>query len=94
MDVLIKLIALGETRAEDEITEIFAKLQPVTRAEFTAAGQAGYHTLRRFDVWSSEYADQEEVEYNGRRLTVYRVYGPRQDGVTELYTAERVGTRD
>lgn len=93
MDVIIKLVALGESRGDDELTEVYAKLQPVTRAEFTAAGQAGYHTLRRFDIWSSEYADQEEVEYNGRRLTIYRTYGPKPDGITELYTAERVGTR-
>ena len=93
MDVIIKLIALGSTRDDDLYTEVYASLQPVTRAEFSAAGQAGYHTLRRFDVWSSEYADQEEVLYEGRRLTVYRVYGPKPDGRSELYTAERVGNR-
>lgn len=92
MDVLIELVALGDTRAEDEKTEIFARLVPVSRNEFSAAGQAGYHELRRFDIWTSEFDDQEEVIYNGKRLTIYRTYGPRQDGITELYTAERVGT--
>ena len=45
----------------------------------------------KFDVWANEYNDEQEVEFNGRRLTVYRSYGPKADGKIELYAGERVG---
>lgn len=45
----------------------------------------------KFNVWENEYKDEQEVEYNGRRLTIYRTYGPRPDGKIELYTGERAG---
>jgi hypothetical protein len=45
----------------------------------------------KFTVWAAEYDGQEEVEYNGRRLSIYRTYGARSDDKTELYAAERAG---
>lgn len=45
----------------------------------------------KFDVWANEYNDEQEVEFNGRRLAVYRSYGPKADGKIELYVGERAG---
>ena len=45
----------------------------------------------KFNVWSNEYKDEQEVEFNGQRLTIYRTYGPRDDGKIELYAGERTG---
>ena len=45
----------------------------------------------KFDVWANEYNDEQEVEFNGRRLAVYRSYGPKTDGKIELYAGERAG---
>ena len=45
----------------------------------------------KFDVWANEYNDEQEVEFNGRRLTIYRSYGPKADGKIELYAGERAG---
>jgi hypothetical protein len=45
----------------------------------------------KFNVWANEYNDEQEVEYNGRRLTIYRSYGPKDDGKIELYAGERAG---
>ena len=44
----------------------------------------------KFNVWANEYNDEQEVEYNGR-LTIYRSYGPKDDGKIELYAGERAG---
>ena len=45
----------------------------------------------KFTVWENEYNDEQEIEYQNRRLTIYRTYGPRTDGKIELYAGERSG---
>lgn len=45
----------------------------------------------KFDVWENEYSEEQELIYNGSRLTIYRTYGPRADGKMELYAGERAG---
>ena len=87
----ITLIHPGETKAEDQKTGVFAEIEPTGRDEFAAAGQKGYKAINKFVIWANEYDDESEVEYNGKRLTIYRTYGPRKDDKIELYAAERVG---
>lgn len=91
MDVLIKLISVGESADKDVKKEVFATVDPVGRDEFEAAGQAGMKAEYKFTVWAAEYDGEDEIEYNGRRLSIYRTYGARSDDKTELYTAERAG---
>ena len=91
MDALINLVSVGETSDDDEITSVFAEVDPVGRNEYEAAGQMGMKAQYKFTVWAAEYNGQEEVEYNGKRLSIYRTYGARRDDKTELYTAERAG---
>ena len=92
-DCVIELIHPGDTAAEDEKTEVFASVEPVGRDEFQAAGNNGYKAEQKLTVWSEEYDDQPEVIFNGERHTIYRTCGPKPDGKTELYIAERVGNR-
>ena len=91
MDALITLVSVGESADKDVKTEIFATVDPVGRDEFEAAGQNGMKAEYKFTVWAAEYNGEEEVEYNGKRLSIYRTYGARRDDKTELYTAERAG---
>lgn len=90
-DVQIELIHPGNSPEEDERTAVYAELKPVGRDEFQTAGVNGYKAESQYTVWASEYDEQPELEANGRRLTIYRTYGPRKDGRMELYAAERVG---
>ncbi len=87
----ITLISVGETEDDDVRTTIFATVDPVGRDEFNAAGEMGMKAEYKFTVWAAEYDGQEELEYDGKRLSIYRTYGARRDDKTELYTAERVG---
>lgn len=91
MDAVITLVSVGNTADEDVKTGVFAEVDPVGRDEYEAAGQMGMKAEYKFTVWAAEYDGQEEVEYNGKRLSIYRTYGARRDDKTELYTAERAG---
>ncbi len=91
MDVQITLISVGESADSDTKKEVYAQVDPVGRNEFNAAGEAGMKAEYRFTVWAAEYEGEEELIYNGRRLSIYRTYGARFDDKTELYTAERAG---
>ena len=88
---IITLIHPGETKEADQKTDIFAEIESTGRDEFVAAGQKGFKATKKFTIWANEYDDQPEVEYNGKRLSIYRTYGPRKDDKIELYAAERIG---
>ena len=91
MDAEIKLVSVGETSDDDVITSVYATVDPVGRDEFNAAGQMGLKAEYKFTIWAAEYDGQDEVEYNGKRLSIYRTYGARRDDKMELYVAERAG---
>lgn len=90
-DMLITLIHPADRAENDLKTDVFAASEPVGRDEFQAAGVNGYKATAKLEVWAAEYDNQPEVIIAGKRLTIYRTYGPRPDGKIELYTAERVG---
>lgn len=91
IDAYITLVEPGETKEEDVKNGVIATVEPIGRDEFVAAGQKSMKARHKFDVWANEYNDEQEVEYNGRRLTIYRSYGPKDDGKIELYAGERAG---
>lgn len=90
-DTNLILVSVGSSADEDVRTAVFAEVDPVGRDEYEAAGQQGMKAEYKFTVWAAEYDGQEEVEYNGRRLSIYRTYGARSDDKIELYAAERAG---
>lgn len=90
---LITLVHPGETKAEDQKVEVFAEIESIGRDEFVASGQKGYKATKKFVIWANEYDEQPEAEYNGKRLSIYRTYGPRNDDKIELYAAERIGNK-
>ena len=86
----IKLL-IKKNQTEYQETEVIASIKPVGRDEFAAAGQLGYKATSQLEVWGFEYDGQTEVSIDGKRYAVYRTYGPKTNGKTELYIAERVG---
>ena len=90
-EVQIELVHPGDTPQDDEKTAVFAEVKPVGRDEFQAAGVNGYKAENQYTIWADEYDEQPELNAGGKRLTIYRTYGPRPDGKMELYAAERVG---
>lgn len=59
--------------------------------EFTAAGQKDYKASMMIEVWGFEYEGQTEVMVDGRKMAIYRTYGPKNTGKVELYAGERIG---
>ena len=79
--------------SEVEKTIIFCDVESITQSEFEAVGQKDIKPQYKFLVWSFEYSNQTEIEYNGQRLTVYRTYKRKNEEKTELYAEKRVGRR-
>lgn len=90
-DTNLILVSVGSSADEDIKTAVFAEVAPVGRDEYEAAGQAGLKARYKFEVWAAEYDGQEEVEFDGERLSIYRTYGARSDDKIELYAAQRAG---
>lgn len=90
-DVEIKLVSVGETSDDDITTTVYAEVNSVGRDEFTAAGQMGIKASYQFKIWLNEYEGQDEVEYNGKRYSIYRTYEDTRRDKIELYTEERIG---
>lgn len=43
------------------------------------------------EVWGFEYENQTEIKVDGKKMAIYRTYGPKSNGKVELYAGERVG---
>ena len=43
------------------------------------------------NLWGFEYEGQTEVMVDGRKMAIYRTYGPKNNGKVELYAGERIG---
>lgn len=100
MDAVCKLIT--KTMTTDEVGfpiateteyETFCQVGSVTRAEFFNAGKAGLAPEYVFTVNAVEYEGQTEVEYEGKRYTIYRTYRTDED-MMELYAEYRSGVTD
>lgn len=90
IDALIKLLTKKNQKEYLE-SPVFAKISPVGRDEFATAGQGGFKASFQAEVWGFEYDGQTEIEFDGKRLVIYRTYGPKANGKIELYAGERVG---
>lgn len=90
IEAQIKLL-IKKNQKEYLESKVFAKISPVGRDEFAAAGQDGFKASFQAEVWGFEYDGQTEIEIDGKRLAIYRTYGPKANGKIELYAGERVG---
>lgn len=100
MDAVCKLISkamttddLGYPIAVETEYETFCSVESVSRAEFFNAGKAGMTPEYKITVNAIEYDGQAEVEYDGKRYTIYRTYKTDED-MMELYAEYRSGVTD
>lgn len=100
MDAVCTLISKTYTQDEsgfpvatDTTYETFCQVGSVTRAEFFNAGKAGMTPEYVFTINAVEYDGQPEVEYEGKRYTIYRTYRTDED-MMELYAEYRSGVTD
>ena len=75
----------GQEIIEETSTRVFGTIHPITRAEWTDAGQRGIETSFRVDVYQFEYSGELIVEVDGVRYGVYRQYPRIGDDIVELY---------
>lgn len=82
---------IGQATETEKYTYPFAWVRSVSANEADQA-EDGFRRENVFDVRITEYSNEDEVEYNGIRYTVYRTYANTDKGVMELYTQRRVGS--
>ena len=90
IEAQVKLL-IKKNQTEYLETKVFATISPVGRDEFATAGQGGFKASFQAEVWGFEYNGQTDIEVDGKRFVIYRNYGPKANGKTELYAGERVG---
>lgn len=95
--VVIKLIAetwsadeYGVSTKQETAKTVFAKIRSATRAEFYDGGLNGLAPEFVFTMFFGDYNNEQIVEYNGARFTVYRIYQTRTDTL-ELHVERREG---
>ena len=84
-------LIVKKNQTENIESKVYATLFPVGRDEFAAAGQRGFKASFRADIWGFEYGGQPEMVVEGKKMAIYRTYGPKDDGKIELYAGEKVG---
>lgn len=75
---------------EESRTEVLCTSVPVSRSEFFSAGQIGINPEVELIINPIEYSGQKYVEYEGKRLSIYRVY-ERNENELELYCQSAAG---
>lgn len=83
--------AIGNMTEQETITNVFANLKSISAKEFFDGGQNGLKPDKKFIVREFEYNEQNEIDFDGVRYSVYRTYS-KEDGFVELYTEKKVGS--
>lgn len=82
--------AIGQEIAKETKSEVFCEISSISQSEFKAAGQSGIKPECKIVIWEAEYSNEQMIELDGKRFTVYRTYS-RDDGKIELYAEVRMG---
>lgn len=72
---------------------VYAKMTSVSQSEWFEGGRIGLNPQFRFTTFAGDYQGESELEYEGRRYTIYRTYYGMGDTV-ELYTELKKGVQD
>lgn len=93
---VITLVASTKTQDDfgiwhdsEDLREVFAQVDSVTRAEFFDGGRNGLNPEYKFTVFFDDYNGENTLLYNDLPYSIYRTYQGRNDTL-ELY-AERKG---
>lgn len=82
---------IGQSIAEEEPFKVFCEAGAITRSEWNAAGLQGIKPSIMLIVNAFEYNEELDVEYRGKRYSVYRTYTEMESNKTELYLQLKVG---
>lgn len=83
---------LNQRKSVQTKNKVFCNSLPVGRNDFYSAGQTGIKLQCILVVHSYEYNNEQEVEFEGRKLIVYRTY-KKSIEETELHCIEKVGKK-
>lgn len=100
MDDVITLIAvtysrdsIGQEISTETRTDIFARINSVSRSEFYAGGQAGLRPEITAETPRINYNGEKLAELNGVRYSIYRTYFREDSDMIELYLEEKTGKK-
>lgn len=83
---------LGQFKKKTETkTEIFITILSVTRNEFYKAGSSGITPDYVFQTAAINYTGEKEIEFEGVKYSVYRVYYPPDSDDIEIYIHKKAG---
>lgn len=80
----------GVQIATEKKRKVFANVTSVTAAEFFDGGRNGLNPEYRMRVFYYDYQDEDILEYNSKRYTIYRTYLNAND-IIELYVERKTG---
>ena len=82
-------ISGGET-----LLEVFGSVDSVSRAEFFSAGRNGLAPEFVFKMPKINYSGEREIEYDGKRYSIYRTYSEGNSDEIELYAQSDGGVKN
>ncbi len=83
---------IGQIKKKTETkTEIFITILSITRNEFYKAGSSGITPDYVLKTASINYTGEQEIEIDGVRYAIYRVYNPPDSDDIELYVHKKAG---
>ncbi len=88
--ISIEVDAYGVPQQSVNETDVYARVESVSAAEYFDGGQNGLKPEYRFLVSAWEFNDEEELSYQGKLYSVYRTYRRSLD-LIELYAERKAG---
>lgn len=82
---------LEQVEADGARSEVFGRVESVTRAEWIDGGREGMKPALVFITPAVNYSGEPEAELHGVRYRVYRTYRKRNTDEVELYLEEKAG---
>lgn len=80
----------GVQEPTETSVDVYCSINSVTQTEFFEASQTDLKPAYQVKVWAFEYSNQQEIEIDGVRYSVYRTYLRSKD-IIELYVEKKVG---
>lgn len=80
----------GIETATETTRTVMCEVTSISQAEFFAAANTELNPEYRFTVFFGDYQNEDVVEYNNARYSVYRTY--RSGDYMELYAERKIGT--
>ena len=82
---------LEQVEEDGTRSEVFGRLESVTRAEWFDGGREGMKPALVFVTPAVNYSGELEAELRGVRYRIYRTYRKRDSEEVELYLEEKTG---